>query len=239
MRETCLGFFNIEIFYQSCNFGSFWGIFNNIKPLCCTYQNLCITFTNILVFLLNFSTSWKNCVKAQWLKKSLFWHFWLNVTICELRPKRGWNILRYLKSWYMTESTKDTPIWICFFCFWWTNQEPKQLTVKVELLKQTTPKNCIFMLFLWANSHLMTKPYNFDIKCKSNSESYDQHSFFVTKFMGGQTNLLTVGGFFQRERVLWGWLAGPCLRIHDKTRKGWTYNSHRSRSTKSCLCVLL
>ena len=65
MRETCMVFFNIEEFYQSCNFGCFWWIFSNFKTPCCTYQNLRMTFTNILGFLLNFSTSWKNCVKEQ------------------------------------------------------------------------------------------------------------------------------------------------------------------------------
>ena len=79
MRETCLGFFNIENFYRSCNYGLFWWIFWNIKPIYCAYQNLCMTFTNILGFLLHISTSWKSCVKEQWPKKSLFWHFWLNV----------------------------------------------------------------------------------------------------------------------------------------------------------------
>ena len=118
MRVTCLGFSNIEEFYQSCNFGGFWWIFENIKPTCCTYQNLCMTFTNILCFLLNFSTSWKSCVKEQWPKKSLFWNFWLNVMICDSRPKRGWNIFRSLKSWSMNESTKVTLIWICFWKLW-------------------------------------------------------------------------------------------------------------------------
>ena len=52
------------------------------------------------------------------------------------------------------------------------------------------------MPFLDTNSHRTTKPYNFDIKCPSNSESYDQHGFFGTKFRGGQNLLLMVGGFF-------------------------------------------
>ena len=99
MRETCLGFINIEEFYRSCNFGCFLWISWNSQPTCCTYQNLCMTFTNIWGFLLNFSRSWKSCVKEQWHKKSLFWNFLLNVMICDLRPKRGWNILRSLKSW--------------------------------------------------------------------------------------------------------------------------------------------
>ena len=93
------------------------------------------------------------------------------------------------------------------FCCWWTNQELKQYTVKVELLKPTTPKNCIFMPFLDTNSHLTTKLYNFDIKCQSNSESYDRHIFFGTKFRGGQNLLITVGGFFNaREYSEADWL---------------------------------
>ena len=59
------GFFNIEEFYRSCNFGCFWWIFADIKPTCCTYQNLSMTFTNILCFVLNFVTSWiKVCKRA-------------------------------------------------------------------------------------------------------------------------------------------------------------------------------
>ena len=97
-----------------------------------------------------------------------------------------------------------------FGCLW-INQELKQQTVKVKLLKPTTPKNCIFMPFLDTNSHLTTKPYNFDIKCQSNSESYDQHGFCGTKFRAGSEFFNDGGSFLQRERVLWGWLAGPSL----------------------------
>ena len=46
--NTRLGFFNIEECYQSCNFGCFWWILFTVKPICCAYQNLCMTFTNIL-----------------------------------------------------------------------------------------------------------------------------------------------------------------------------------------------
>ena len=41
------------------------------------------------------------------------------------------------------------------------------------------------MPFLDTNSHLTTKPYNFDIKCHINSESYDEQGFFVIKLRGG------------------------------------------------------
>ena len=55
------------------------------------------------------------------------------------------------------------------------------------------------MPFLDTNSHLTTKPYNFDIKCQGNSESYDQHGFFGTKFRGGQNFLIAVGGFYNKR----------------------------------------
>ena len=79
----------------------------------------------------------------------------------------------------------------------------------------TTPTNCIFMLFLDTNSHLTTKPYDFDIKCQSNSESYDRHGFVETKFRGGQNFLITVGGFYsEREYSGADWLF---LLINKKT----------------------
>ena len=99
---------------------------------------------------------------------------------------------------------------IFVFCFWWTNQELKQWTVTVELLKQTTPKNCIFMPFLDTNIHLTTKPYNFDIKCQSNSKSYDRH-VFLGPILERVRIFINSWRFFQQERVLWGWLAGPSL----------------------------
>ena len=63
------------------------------------------------------------------------------------------------------------------------------------------------MPFVDTNSHLTTKPYNFDIKCQSNSESYDRHSFFGTKFKGGKKKLFRLGGFFNvREYSGADWL---------------------------------
>ena len=56
------------------------------------------------------------------------------------------------------------------------------------------------MPFLETNSHLTTKPYNFDIKCQSNSESYDRHRFFWDQVQEGYNILLSVGGFFFNER---------------------------------------
>ena len=55
------------------------------------------------------------------------------------------------------------------------------------------------MPFVDTNSHLTTKPSNFDIKCHSNSESYDQNGFIGTKFKGGQNFLFTVGGFSNKR----------------------------------------
>ena len=55
------------------------------------------------------------------------------------------------------------------------------------------------MPFLYTNSHLTTKPYNFDIKCWRNSENYDWRGFFGTKFRRGQNFLRTVGGFYNER----------------------------------------
>ena len=58
------------------------------------------------------------------------------------------------------------------------------------------------MPFLDTNSYLATKPYNFDIKCQSNFESYDRHGYFGTKFWGGSKFFINSEKFFQKERVL-------------------------------------
>ena len=72
------------------------------------------------------------------------------------------------------------------------------------------------MLFLDTNSHLSTKPYNFDNKCQSNSESYDPHGFLGNKFRGGQNFVLPVGGFFnKREYSVADWLV-PLLPFLKK-----------------------
>ena len=55
------------------------------------------------------------------------------------------------------------------------------------------------MPFVDTDSHLTTKLHNFDIKCPSNYESYDQHGFFGTKFRCGQNFLFKVGGFFNKR----------------------------------------
>ena len=74
------------------------------------------------------------------------------------------------------------------------------------------------MPFLDTNSHLTTKPYNFDIKCHSNSESYDRHGFFGTKFRGGQNFLLTVGIFYnEREYSGADWLVPLICVLHVVT----------------------
>ena len=53
------------------------------------------------------------------------------------------------------------------------------------------------MPFVDINSHLTTKPSNFDIKCKINSESYDRQG---TKFKGDQNFLFRVGGSYNKSK---------------------------------------
>ena len=73
--------------------------------------------------------------------------------------------------------------------------------------KTNYTQKCIFMPFLDINSHLATNPNNFDINFQSNSESYDWHGLFGTKFRGGQNFLRTVGGFYDEREYSWAdWL---------------------------------
>ena len=187
---TCQGFSNTEEFYQFCNVGCFWWNFLNNNPICCTYQSLFMTVTNVFGFLQKFSKSWKSCVKEQWPKNHFFKMFDFMSWFLTWGQKEGGNYDR----WLTLQGTNKVEY---VFIFWWTNQRLKQESVKVELFKPTTPKICIFMLFVYTNSHLTTKPSNFDIKCQSNSESYDWHGLFWTKFKVGK-NFSTL----RRERVL-------------------------------------
>ena len=83
-------------------------------PTCCRHQYLCMTYTNILGFLLNFITWLTSWVNEQWPKKSHCQNKLINVMICDSGAKGGWNIFESLKSWYMTYSIKDTQSLICF-----------------------------------------------------------------------------------------------------------------------------
>ena len=63
----------------------------------------------------------------------------------------------------------------------------------------------IFLLFHFTKSHLTTKPYNFDIKCQCNLESYKQQIFFGTKFRGGVVFFKIMMGVFFWQDWLTGW----------------------------------
>ena len=88
------------------------------------------------------------------------------------------------------------------------------------------------MPFLETNSQMTTKPYNCDIKCESNSASYNWHGFFGTKFRGGQSFLLTVGSFFnKREYSEANWLATLILLVSSLLVYHY---STRSQSAPAC-----
>ena len=144
-------------------------------------------FTNVLGFLLNFSTSWKSCVKEQWPKKSSFWNFWLNVMICDSRPKRGWNVLRSLKSLWMNGSTKDTQIWISYL-----------LLVNKSGAKAVNSQSWTFETNYTQKWHFYAVPGHKQQPDNQTIKFWHQ----VSKFRGGHN-------FWLPERVLWGWLAGP------------------------------
>ena len=101
----CLGFSNIKEFSKGWNFGCLWcNLKKNIDSICCTYQNHCRTFTNVFGFLLNFSTSWKSCVKEQWPKKSLYhiFNFWHGLVLEAIQR------VEYI--WVPESMTND---WVC------------------------------------------------------------------------------------------------------------------------------
>ena len=84
----------------------------------------------------------------------------------------------------------------------------------MNLQNRLHPKIAILCLLLTPNSHLTTKQYNFYVKCRCISESYDRQGFLRTKFGCGE-NLIVFLKFLQRERVFWCWLAGP---FHNKKK---------------------
>ena len=155
-----------------------WLLLLDLKKLkpCTLYILKSLTFTNVFVFLINFSTLGKSCVKEQGPKKSLFQICWLNFRICYLRPKRGWNIFESLKSWQMNESSTDKWSWICSNFFGEQIKDLSSNQSKLTFWNQLHPK-LAFVCRFDINGFLMTKPSNFDIKCQGNSESYDQHGF--------------------------------------------------------------
>ena len=65
--------------------------------------------------------------------------------------------------------------------------------------KSTTPNNCIVMQCVDRNSLLTAKQYNFDIKCRCNSESYER-LFFLPSL--GVVRIFTyIGRFFKRSDI--------------------------------------
>ena len=101
----------------------------------------------------------------------------------------------------------NTNLNMCFCC-WWTNQELKQKIVRVDLLKPTTAKKWHF----YAVPGHKQPPDNQIIQFwhqvpKQFWKLWPTH-FFGTEFKGGHNVFIYSGRLSQRERVLWGWLAG-------------------------------
>jgi hypothetical protein len=167
---------------------------------------------NVFGFLLNCSTSWKSCVKEQrpHLCITFTFLFYLTSWFVIWGLKEGGIYFESLKSWLMTASAQDKQRWIFFRLLVNKLRAYAVKAVKVDLLKQTTPKNCIIMPFLDTNSYLTTKLYHFDIKCQCKIGR--THFFWHQVKGGGGVRVFffffsSVGGFFNK-RVIWGWLAG-------------------------------
>ena len=78
-------------------------------------------------------------------------------------------------------------------------QDLKQQSAKVEPLKLTTQKNCIFRPFVDTNTHLTTKTYNFDIASLCHSESNELHGCYGTNFGGGQNFVFLLGSLINKR----------------------------------------
>ena len=73
--ETCLGFSTLKIFTEVSTLAAYGGFFLYIGPACCTHQNICMTFQNILSFLLIFCYEEK-VVEERNHKVIFFFIFW-------------------------------------------------------------------------------------------------------------------------------------------------------------------
>ena len=122
------------------------------------YFRFCPQFFNIM----------KNCVKEQWPKNSPFRNCWLNVMICDSRPKKGGIYLSpwIPDIWLSPQRTHKVEYVSSFFvekikslC---SNQSKFNFWIRLH------SKSALLCQFFDTNSHLTAKSHNFDIKCQSN-----------------------------------------------------------------------
>ena len=104
----------------------------------------------------------------------------------------------------MTESKKDTLIWVCFQ-FVVNQTRASEVNSQSWTFKITTPINCIAFHcicrpFVDTNSLLTTKPCNFDIKCQCNYECYEQHNFLGPSW--GEVKIFFFPSFFFNMKVI-------------------------------------
>ena len=192
---TCLGFLNSEEFYQGWNFGCFWWNILSINLICCIYQNLCMTFTNVFGFLLNFSVPWKSCVKEQWPKNHFFNFFDLTSWLVTQGQTEGWI---YLSPWnharwqspqrktklnlfsVLDEQIKSLKSKQSKFNFW--NRLNPKFAFLWHLLTQTAT---------WRPNHLIwTSSVTLILKAMADTVFLGPRLGVVKK------NLFTLGGFF-------------------------------------------
>ena len=85
-----------------------------------------------------------------------------------------------------------------FSVFWWKkNRSLSSRQSKLNFWK-LHPTIVFCMPLVDTNSNVTTKPYNLDIKCQSNSESYDQYSLLAL-ILGGLEFWLMVGGVYNKR----------------------------------------
>ena len=100
--------------------------------------------------------------------------------LCDSRPTRGSNIIESLESWLMSESIKDTERWILFLFLVSSSRAYAVNNQNLAFKINYTPKLPWYAVS-WQQQKRTTKPYNSDIKCQYNYESYDQHCIFSKK----------------------------------------------------------
>ena len=103
-----------------------------------------------------------------------------NCMLCDSRPTRGSNIKESLESWLMSESITDTERWI-LFPFLVSSLRAYAVNNQNWAFKINYTPKLHWYAVSWQQQKRTTKPYNLDIKCDYNYESYDQHCIFSKK----------------------------------------------------------
>ena len=164
-----------------------------------------MTFTNLFGLLLNFSTSWKSCVKEQWPKK----YFFFILTKChdllleaKQRVEYFWVPEIMTDDWVRKGQTKLGR----YSLF---GKQIKSLSIyqsKLNFWNRLDPK-IAFLYHCWHKQPPDDQTIQFWHQVSKQFWKIWQTRFFWRKFKGGQNFLFTVRGFYnEREYSGADWL---------------------------------